>query len=709
MAAAGATGFILADATSIWGGNVLAQLAGEFAYSWGMLLAVIFWGALAIALRNGGRWWLLAGALEALVALSHGYALLVAGFGAFAYLLVSRDFLQHLRVILQVHLLAFLLIGFWLIPLIENLRWTIPNDSATAIDSWQTLWPSSLWPLAAGWLPLGLMLARPSTRWPYGVAFLIGICLLGLLGFVAGGRVGLADLRFFPYAQWALAVASGAAIAWTLQQRLPSAALPLVIACLIGLGAWWEPRLDRIEGWSRWNLTGYEAKATWPHYLATAQANAGPLHGPRLIFEHDPANNDLGSTRTLEALPMFGSRPALEGLFMESAVTGPFIYQLQAEISERPSAPLSRYPPSKRSIDAAVQHLNELYVDRVILRSGQKQALLAGDPRFELVAEHGPLQTYALKDLQTQLIEAVQTPLVAAGRDGWLQQAFRRFILEHPYEQRTVFLGNDQELPNTIAPSKAAQVRIQSLSRERLTFETDAVGQPHLVRISYHPRWASANGEPIYLVEPSFMLLYPDASTVTLEYRGSWGNWVGAGASLLGLVLFVMGLRGSRVLTPSKSRGGLSVRDKRLAGFLIVCSLLVLAAWWNDPERVYQRGHLRFNQGNRIAAAELFDAAYRGRHGPAQKSEALFWAARSLHLAGRLDDARTRYVTLRSDYGESYWYPESGYRLIEIHDAKGDVETVRLLYEQLVSAIPNSKWTSKAKALLTAPSALDGQ
>lgn len=42
LAAAAATGFILGDATSIWGGNVLAQLAGEFAYSWGLLLAVLF-------------------------------------------------------------------------------------------------------------------------------------------------------------------------------------------------------------------------------------------------------------------------------------------------------------------------------------------------------------------------------------------------------------------------------------------------------------------------------------------------------------------------------------------------------------------------------------------------------------------------------------------------------------------------------------------
>ncbi|MEJ2385573.1 MAG: 6-pyruvoyl-tetrahydropterin synthase-related protein, partial [Xanthomonadales bacterium] len=164
MAAAGVTGFIAGDATSIWGGNILAQLAGEFAYSWGLLLTTLFWAALSLALRRGGRWWLAAGVLEALVALSHGYALLVAGFGAFVYLLVSQNFRRDLRLVLQVHTLAFLLIGFWLIPLGENLPWTIPNDTSTAIESWTVLWPSSLWPMALGWFPLAWLLTHPRQR-----------------------------------------------------------------------------------------------------------------------------------------------------------------------------------------------------------------------------------------------------------------------------------------------------------------------------------------------------------------------------------------------------------------------------------------------------------------------------------------------------------------------------------------------------------------
>jgi hypothetical protein len=696
MAAAGATGFILSDATSIWGGNVLAQLAGEFSYSWGILLAVVFWGALAVALRNGGRWWLLAGVLEALVALSHGYALLVAGFGAFLYLLVSGDVRRHLRIILQVHVLAFLLIGFWLMPLMENLPWTIPNDSATAIENWQTLWPASLWPLALGWLPLALMLARPGGHWPYGIAFLTGICMLGLLGFVAGGRFGLADLRFFPYAQWALAVASAAALGWLFQQKVPSAALPLALVCLMALGAWWEPRMERIEGWSQWNLAGYEGKTTWPHYQATALTNAGPLEGPRLVFEHDPANTDLGSTRALEALPMFGSRPALEGLYMESATTGPFIYQLQAEISEQPSSPLNRFPSSTRSVDDAVGHLNELYVDRVILRSPRKQAQFAADPRFRLVARHGPLQTYELKELRTGLVDVVATPVVARGREDWLRHAFRRFLVDYPYAEREVYLAQGQSLPAPAGGAGTGRAALRSFSRERLVFETDSPGQPHLIRMTYHPRWSSTGGEPIFLVEPSFMLVYPRGPSVELVYGWGWGNWLGTALSASGLILLASGGLPRSPLNPPVVAAVLTVHRRRFSGFLLAASLLILAGWWMDPERVYQRGHLRYNAGDQPGAAALFDQAFGDRRGPAQRSEALFWAARSLQLAGELEDAGGRYARLTSEFPESYWYPESMFRLIEIHLQRGERGAAAALHAGLAEAVPDNDWTRKA-------------
>jgi hypothetical protein len=700
LAAAGAMGFILTDATSIWGGNVLAQMAGEFAYSWGMVFAVLFWGALSLSLRRGGRWWLLAGILEALVALSHGYALLVAGFGAFFYLLVSGDMRRDLRIILQVHLLAFLLVGFWLIPLFENLPWTIPNDTPTAIGSWRNAWPETLWPLALGWIPLMLILARSPRGWPRGVFFLLGIALLGLCGFNMGGRLGMADLRFYPYAQWAFAAASGAALGWALKRWLRPAALPLAIAITIAMCAWWEPRLGKLEGWSRWNLSGYESKPMWQHYLATAQANEGPLHGPRLVFEHDPSNGDTGSTRTLEALPMFGSRPALEGLYMESATAGPFIYQIQAEISQRPSSPLSRYPSTARSVEHAVGHLNEFYVDRVVLRSPQKKALFAADPRFQLVAQHGPLHTFELKELQTKLVDVVTKPLVAKERDGWLSHAFRQFVVDFPYQKRHVYLTADEQLPENTPAHSGGQVEIKTFTREQLVFETDRPGQPHLIRMTYHPRWASKGGEAIYLTEPSFMLIYPQTTTVELVYGWSWGGRIGALFSVLGLLMLTSGLFRRSLLNPDADTSEPLVNRVWLLGTFSVAALGILIFWWTDPEHAYLRGHQQGNGGDWVGASALFDRAFAGRKNPSGQSEALFWAARGLDIGGEKLEAAKRYEKLRVEYPESYWYPESVFRLIEFHHQNGELDTAKELYAELVELVPDNRWTSDAEKLL---------
>jgi hypothetical protein len=702
LASAGAIGFIAGDSTSIWGGNVLAQLAGEFAYSWGMLLTTLFWAALSISLKRGGRWWLLAVVLEALVALSHGYALLIAGFGAFAYVLVSKDHLRSLRLILQVHLLAFLLIGFWLIPLVENLPWTIPNDTSTAIDNWKTLWPPSLWPLAIGSIPLLWLLSRKPAELPPGIAFLVSICMLSLFGFVFAERLGLADLRFYPFAQWALAVACGGALGWALLRIAPSVAVLLAMAVLVALGGWWEPRLDRMEEWSEWNLSGYERKPMWPHYRATAQANQGGLTDARLVFEHAPANNDLGSTRALEALPMFGTRPALEGLYMESAITGPFIYQLQAEISERPSSPLSRYPSSERSLEQAIGHLNELYVNRIILRSPEKKALFADDDRFRLVAEHGPLQTYELKKLETRLVDIVTAPLVAESRDAWLNDAFRRFVSEFPYRERRVYLADGQPAPTRDTTREPAEIEIIHFSREGLTFKTDRPGEPHLVRMSYHPRWRSEGGEEVYLAEPAFMVLFPNDRTVTLNYAWARGDWVGFAFTLSGFAFFFWAFWLHSPLNVTVMTRDPPRVSRAFSAFLLIAAGLVLIGWWIDPERIYKRGHLNFERGDRVNAAQLFESAYQGRGNPAGRAEALFWAARSWQLAGNLEAASHDYQRLITAYRENYWYPESVFRLIEIHLEHREKEAALGLYRKLAEDMPGNKWTGEAARLLDA-------
>jgi hypothetical protein len=71
--------FLFMEANSMWGGNIPSTLAGEFAFSLGFALTVLFMGVVhrAIERRRGYAW---AGLLVAVIGMTHGYTLLWASF-----------------------------------------------------------------------------------------------------------------------------------------------------------------------------------------------------------------------------------------------------------------------------------------------------------------------------------------------------------------------------------------------------------------------------------------------------------------------------------------------------------------------------------------------------------------------------------------------------------------------------------------------------
>ena len=691
MGAAGAAGFVLTTGTSIWGGNLMAQLAGEFAYSWGFLWTAIFWGVLGWALRRGGRVWILAALMEVVVALSHGYALLIAGFGAFFFPLLYRNWRQALPIVLQVHTLAFLLLGFWLIPLMSNLPWTIPNDTSMWVNQWQTLWPKQLWPLSLG-IPYLIAILIVSRTARVGLGFPLGICIFGLMVFHLAYALGLADIRFFPYAQWGLAVALAAAIGWLMYRWMP-ASLLWAGSIVIALMSWWEPDTSAIEDWSRWNLEGYEAKARWPAYRAVADTLAGDLMDARVIFEHDPDNHDIGSTRAVEAMPLFGSRPVLEGLYMESAISSPFIYQLQAEISNRPSSPLSRFPSSKGTVDRAIAHMNELYTDTLVLRSEKMKRRFSDDERFEVLSREDPFLVLRLKNPGSHLIDIVKGPFEIKSRERWMNSAFRRFRLSHPYTTREVYLSPDQEW-QAPATTTGGTVRILSMTRERLVFETSAIGQPHIVRMTYNPKWKSVSGEPVFLTEPAFMLIIPKHSPVDLRYGAVTADYVGAGLTMIGLGGLVLLL-----IFPLTSSGPVMVQGPAFAPTMVVIVLALsvsLWGWSNNPERIYRQGHALLSEERYVSASHAFDRAYNDRHVPGQKAEALFWAGRSLEFGEEDAQAIARYRELASLYPDNYWAAESLYRIVLLERKAHNDRGAESAYVQLLRDFPENTWTKRA-------------
>ncbi|MDD5031140.1 MAG: 6-pyruvoyl-tetrahydropterin synthase-related protein, partial [Rhodoferax sp.] len=205
--------FLLHEQNSIWGGNLLSTLAGEFAYSYGLLFSVLTLMAWQHSVATGRHWWL-AALLEAATGFSHGFALLITGFATAAFLLDMRYFWRNLRLLALGHGLAFFLLAGWLWPMLQMHSLTIPNDALFEVTRWQELLPKPLQPLLVAGLVATLLLLvlrlkpvlrvlAPDSPEVNGslrhAAFMAGAALLAGVGFLAGGSIGVANIRFFPF------------------------------------------------------------------------------------------------------------------------------------------------------------------------------------------------------------------------------------------------------------------------------------------------------------------------------------------------------------------------------------------------------------------------------------------------------------------------------------------------------------------------------
>lgn len=681
-------GFLLHGGSSIWGGNLPAQLAGEFSYSWGLLFTLLFWGSLVWALRAGGRAWIVPALLEVCIGLSHGYTLLIAGFSVLMLPLFYQDRFKALVLILKIHLAAFLLLGFWLLPLLENLPYTIPNDTSAWVKTFATFIPDSMLPMLAG-VPFLLVTLMRRQEGAAAIRFLLLTAVLALFAFFGAYVVGLADIRFFPFVQLTLAIVLGASIGMVLNrwgQDVANWCFAFVALILVNV---WLGDMDRIEQWSQWNLEGYENKAMWRHYRDLAEHLKGDVSQPRVIFEHYPGNNDIGSTRAMEALPLFGSRPVLEGLYMEASVSGPFIYQLQAEISNQPSSPLSRYPSIKGIQHDLADRLLDFYVDTVVVRSRGSINMLTAHPRFEQSGSFGPFVVFKLTEAP-RLIEVEKNIKAIASDDDWLLSSYRRYLIEQPGASRAVFgLESIPEADVEVSES-GAEVIILEFSDEMIRFQTDRPNEPHLVRISYHPAWKSSGDEPIYKAGPSFMLLFPGSEQVELRFADTRGQTIGRWFTLAGLLLLLVNpLRIRRVTLDADRHGWL------VAGIALLSISAV--AYYYHPGRSYMAAHDLYSQKAYMHAADKFDEAEQYRRVGVQKAEALFWAAKSYESADQDQQAKERYSKLVELYPESYWVAESLYRLARKYTEEGNEERAHEYSHMLQTRYPKNRWAKQLK------------
>jgi hypothetical protein len=430
---------------TIYGGNLFSTLAGEYAYSLGLALAITTIGLFARVLHTGkGR------AITAVLlfgcTISHAVPALYA-FGGIVILTLlevvptprfvrsqtggQRPRSRRAQLIDSAIVVstAGLLTGFWLVPAFADRAYTNPMNYLPVTTYRALLLPK------ADWWVLGLAAAGAVYslyRWSKPAIMLTALAALSATAVCFNPVPALYNPRFVPLwfisvyllAGWLVGtLTSNLAGSWTRrkQAKLPAplprklrrqswpkgALVPLAVALAVVIPPFVlssqqlsavgiSTGANQVSDWAQWNYSGTQAKPGAEEFnaLVATMARLGQRQGcGAATWEYSPDLNRFGSTMALMQLPHWtnGCIGSTEGLLFESSATTPYHFLNQAELSTTPSKaqPGLNYV-SAPNVAAGASHLALLGVRYFMASSPSVQAAADNVAALKMVAQSGP-------------------------------------------------------------------------------------------------------------------------------------------------------------------------------------------------------------------------------------------------------------------------------------------------------------------------------
>ncbi len=553
--------FLFNESYLVWGGNIPSTMAGEFSYSLSLALMVLFLGTIYKGAETR-RFWIVNSVLYAAIVLTHGYttvfALLLSGFT-----LISTDrmeFWRRLRYLAKVYLLTFLLVSFWLLPFFLKREFSTPIAYVWVIGGIEEAIPRTLWPFYA--VAVFGVVASVKNRDPRIWYFSFGVAISIFLWALAP-HVGVTDIRFLPFgillpvfvaAYGADRLLEDKRRIWLYARRFA----PLIL--LIGSVFWVNTRLNFAQGWIEWNYTGFESKPDYAtfsnitHYLST-------LPYGRVVHEYSNLHDRFGTPRAFESIPFFTGKPVMEGLLIESALSSPYIFHIQSEISQTPTCPIPGQRCLPFSTANAARHLKLFNIEYLLATSPLLKSGAEKEPDFAVLKEFSSrspalgIEVFKVNS-SGQFVTVPNFRPILFQTKNWKAVASEWFsrpeLLDVPLvftndlrtENSSRFAGmivgeNISNLPK-IALDTGCSVS-ESLSNQEIKISTNCIDRPLLIKMSYFPNWHVEGADKIYPAAPSFMLIFPNQENVRLYYGDTPIDSIGKFLSALG-VFFISGL-----------------------------------------------------------------------------------------------------------------------------------------------------------------------
>lgn len=548
-----AAAFLFMDSFTIYGGNLASTLAGEFSFSLGFGLSLIFTGLLYRLVTDSSARPLLSAVVLAATVLTHLVPVMMILLVSPAFIfwgikiLGWRRALSRLAVVFGV---GAALTAVWAIPFVVRAPLTT-SFGTTPLRGLGIAFPMQLWIyVAATLLACGLAVTRRDRR-------LLVVLLPGLVG-LALYFVGLRGLvwngRWLPF--WYLsaflctAYLIGAVVplvARRLSRRRAAVATIALSVAIAGIaGAWivWKRNESFVRHWATHNLNGYERATGWSTFDALHRI-LNELPPGRVLAEDADRVAEFGTTFAFMSLPYFTHQSTLEGLFFESSVTTPFLIMLQAEISEQPSYSMPDLPYQEFDLLRGARHMRALGVDYLIAASDLTKTAARETGEFNEVGQAGGYSVFALGTPQLVSIPEFRPVVV---RDDWERERIEWWTgldsstvpvaPEGPEDwTRVEDVGDDVPRLRLDHGGDSFDALIEG---DEISFTTDAVGEPHVVEVSYFPNWRVEGALGPYRIAPSLMAVVPTQADVRLHYERTWAEWLGVSLTLLAIAALAL-------------------------------------------------------------------------------------------------------------------------------------------------------------------------
>jgi len=342
-----------------------------------------------------------------------------------------------------------------------------------------------------------------------------------------------------------------------------------------------------VDGWARWNFTGYEGKNAYGEYYGVVQTmkqlGADSTQGcGRALWENNGELNKYGTTMGLMLLPFWtdGCISSMEGLFFEAAGSTPYHFITAAAMSKQSSNPVRELRYDNNDAALGVRYMQELGVKYFMGFTPEAIAQASQQEGLTEVARSGPWVVYRVANSDVVTPLAVQ-PVVANisssnPRERWLEVGTSWFqrpevwttpIADNgPSDWQRVDVVVDESLregePNsnnrrvdvvkpavalTPVPLDPVVVSNVNIGEESVKFSVDKIGVPVLVRVSYFPNWKVDGAKGPYRVAPNMMVVIPTSTNVTMHFGWNLRDYVAYLLSFAGIAWIVVTRRRSKL------------------------------------------------------------------------------------------------------------------------------------------------------------------